>query len=239
MTESRTERPFDPGDVSAVCLDLDDTLWAVGPVIQRAEQTLHAWLTDRFPQAAAMYTVEEIRELRMSVAADHPGKQHDLTMLRKATYSRLGQRTGCPADFAEQAFAVFQAARNQVELYDDVVPALERLAQFGPLFALTNGNADVEAIGIAGYFSDVFSAAELGAAKPDRIVFEAVCQRTGYAAPAVLHAGDDPWHDVAAARQAGMPAVWINRDGRPWPDELDEPACLVSGLAELADMIHR
>jgi putative hydrolase of the HAD superfamily len=238
MTESRTAAPIDGADVSAVCLDLDDTLWAVGPVIRRAEQVLHTWLADSFPHAAAMYTVEEVRELRASVAADYPGKQHDLSMLRKATYARLGQKTGCPPDFAEQAFAIFQAARNQVELYEDVLPSLERLAQSGPLFALTNGNADVEVIGIARYFDDVFSAAELGAAKPDRMVFEAVCQRTGFPASQVLHAGDDPWHDVAAARNAGMSAVWINRDGRPWPDELDEPACLVSGLTELADMVQ-
>ncbi len=237
MTNNAHQKGMRPDGISAVCLDLDDTLWPVDPVIQRAERTLHAWLSEQYPEAASMYTVEEIRELRASVAADYPGKAHDLTLLRKATYARLGQRAGCPPDFAEQAFAIFQAARNEVELYADVLPALERLSRLGPLFALTNGNADIDTIGIGRFFTRVFRAAELGAAKPDRIVFEAVCEHTGFGPGEVLHAGDDPWHDVAAARNAGLRAVWINRDGRTWPGDLDEPDHHVPGLAELADLV--
>ena len=236
MTTVKQTKP-DLEGVKAVCLDLDDTLWPVGPVIQRAERTLHAWLTERYPDAAALYSVEEIRELRASVAADYPGKQHDLSLLRRATYARLGQRAGCPGDFAEQAFDVFQAARNDVDLYDDVLPALERLAAAGPLYALTNGNADVETIGLGRFFTGVFRASELGAAKPDRVVFEAFCARTGFDASAVLHAGDDPWHDVAAARNAGMRAVWVNRARRSWPGDLHEPAYDVPGLEALVELI--
>ena len=49
----------------------------------------------------------------------------------------------------------------------------------------------------------------------------------------VLHIGDDPLADVVGATRAGMQAVWLNREGRPWPDEFAPPPCTVSTLAEI------
>ena len=48
----------------------------------------------------------------------------------------------------EEALEVFLAARNRVEFFDDVRPALERLRARYRLFALSNGNADLERCGI-------------------------------------------------------------------------------------------
>ncbi len=39
----------------------------------------------------------------------------------------------------------------------------------------------------------------------------------GVEAAQVLHIGDDPLADVIGATRAGMQAVWLNRDGREWP----------------------
>ena len=35
--------------ISAISLDLDDTLWPVWPAIERAERVLHAWLVKEAP----------------------------------------------------------------------------------------------------------------------------------------------------------------------------------------------
>ena len=45
---------FDPSRVRALTLDLDDTLWPVWPIIDRAEQVLHDWLASNAPLTAAM-----------------------------------------------------------------------------------------------------------------------------------------------------------------------------------------
>jgi putative hydrolase of the HAD superfamily len=49
----------------------------------------------------------------------------------------------------------------------------------------------------------------------------------------VLHIGDDPLADVVGAMQAGMQAVWLNRDARRWPPQYERPARTVSTLAEI------
>jgi len=49
----------------------------------------------------------------------------------------------------------------------------------------------------------------------------------------VLHIGDDPLADVVGATQAGMQAVWINRDAREWPKAFAAPARTITTLAEI------
>ena len=49
----------------------------------------------------------------------------------------------------------------------------------------------------------------------------------------VLHIGDDPHADVIGATQAGMQAVWLNRDAKVWPAQLPPPPRTISSLAEI------
>ena len=43
-----------------ISLDLDDTLWPVGPVIASAETVLLDWLKARYPRAVRGHTIESI-----------------------------------------------------------------------------------------------------------------------------------------------------------------------------------
>jgi FMN phosphatase YigB (HAD superfamily) len=112
---------------------------------------------------------------------------------------------------------MFFRARNEVVLYDDVRPTLERLVHTHRLFAISNGNADLAAIGLADYFEASLSAREAGMLKPDPRIFDILLQRSGLRAAEVVHVGDDPEADVEGARGAGVQPVWLNRDGLPWP----------------------
>ena len=76
-------------------------------------------------------------------------------------------------------------------------------------------------------------AAQFGAAKPDARIFSAMRHLAGVSAAEVLHVGDDPLADVVGATQAGMQAVWLNREARRWPGELAPPARTISTLAEI------
>ena len=73
--------------------------------------------------------------------------------------------------FADEAFEVFFAARNRVEFYDDVRPSLLRLHSRYRLFALSNGNADLQRCGIGDLFTGHVTASAAGAAKPDARIF--------------------------------------------------------------------
>ena len=47
-------------NVEAVFFDLDDTLWAVTPVILRAERKIYAYLQENFPRLTDAMDLEEI-----------------------------------------------------------------------------------------------------------------------------------------------------------------------------------
>jgi len=128
---------------------------------------------------------------------------------------------------------VFFTARNRVEFYDDVRPSLIRLRSRYRLFALSNGNADLQRCGIADLFAGHVTASAAGAAKPDARIFARLAALAGVEAHQVLHIGDDPEADVVGAMQAGMQAVWLNRDAREWPKELAAPPRTISTLAEI------
>jgi putative hydrolase of the HAD superfamily len=80
--------------------------------------------------------------------------------------AKIAVDSGYTEELVEPAFAVFDRARNDVELYPDVMPGLELLAGDFVLVAVTNGNANLETIGIRHLFHDVVAAAEAGCSKP-------------------------------------------------------------------------
>ena len=199
--------------VRALTLDLDDTLWPVAPVIARAEGLQRRWLERHAPATAARFDAAGLRRLRAEVDRQHPELAHDLSALRRRTLQQAVTQAGEPVGLADEAFEVFFAARQQVEFYPDALEALERLARRFPLLSLSNGNADLQRVGIARHFVGSLSASELGVAKPDPRLFVEACRRLGLGPEAVLHVGDDLQRDVLGAHAAGMPAVWLRRPG--------------------------
>ena len=154
---------------------------------------------------------------RMELARAEPGRAHDLTWLRTEAMTRLALSIGLPARVGAEAFEVFIAARNDVTLYADVMPALAVLRQRVPLATLSNGNADLARIGLAPHFQVMLNARDIGAAKPDSRAFAAVASALQMDPAQIAYVGDDPHADVFGARGAGMRSVWINRNARSWP----------------------
>jgi HAD superfamily hydrolase (TIGR01509 family) len=213
--------------------DLDDTLWPVGPVIAAAERQLLSWLRERHPEIVSGHDLESLRALRDGVARRFPERGHDLTFLRHRALKDLFGAASHAESLADAALEVFFSARNRVEFYDDVRPALARLRARYRLFAISNGNADLHRCGIGDLFAGHVTASAAGAAKPDARIYAALLEMAGVEAAQVLHIGDDPLADVIGATRAGMQAVWLNRDGREWPSAFAAPLRTVSTLAEI------
>jgi FMN hydrolase / 5-amino-6-(5-phospho-D-ribitylamino)uracil phosphatase len=213
--------------------DLDDTLWPAGPVIAAAENALWSWLRAHYPLTLSGHDIESLRALRASVAERFPERSHDLTFLRHRALKDLFGAAGHAESLADEALEVFLAARNRVEFYDDVRPSLIRLRSRYRLFALSNGNADLKRCGIADLFAGHVTASAAGAAKPDARIYAALLEMAGVEAHQVVHIGDDPLTDVVGAMQAGMQAVWLNRDARQWPPQFERPARTISTLSDI------
>lgn len=225
------------GHIRAVAFDLDDTLWDVGPVILRAEQRLHAWLREHCPRIAERVSIEEMRAAREQLARSEPHNAHDFTYLRITALAMHARECGYAADVAEHAFQVFFAARNELQPFPDVQPALERLRAGYPLASLSNGNADLALIGLAPLFSVSLNARQVGAAKPHPGCFQRLARDLRLEAASILYVGDDPLLDVAAARAAGMRTAWMNRRLAPWPPGLEPADVEVADCAQLAELL--
>ena len=79
--------PF-PAHIRALAFDLDNTLWDVEPVIERAEQILHAWLAAHYPRITELFSLEAMRTARYELARAEPQRAYDYTWLRVEALAR-------------------------------------------------------------------------------------------------------------------------------------------------------
>jgi FMN hydrolase / 5-amino-6-(5-phospho-D-ribitylamino)uracil phosphatase len=217
----------------AITLDLDDTLWPIAPAIERAEIALHDWLSRHAPAVVQRYDRMAMRALRDQVAQQQPAWSHDFTRIRHHSIGLALAECGHDPALADAAFDAFFAARNQLQLYDEVEAALTALAARYPLMALTNGNADLRLAGVAQHFVGSVSAREFGVGKPDPRIFHEACRRLGVAPHEMLHVGDDWMLDVQGARAAGVHAAWLCRE--PAAQAGDPTVWRIAHLGELVD----
>jgi 2-haloalkanoic acid dehalogenase type II len=225
------------GDLRAVAFDLDNTLWDVGPVILRAEQRLHEWLQEHCPRITERVSTEDMRAARERLARSEPHNAHDFTYLRITALAAHARECGYEEEVAQRAFEIFFAARNELQPYADVQPALQRLRTRYALASLSNGNADLELIGLASLFSVSLNARQIGAAKPHPRCFDHLARDLRLEPRSILYVGDDPFLDVEAARAAGLRTAWMNRGHAAWPASL-EPADLdVADCEQLAEAL--
>lgn len=228
----------DRGQIRAICFDLDDTLWPIWPAIVAAETALQQWFATEHPVVSARFDLTQMRAVRDAVALELPHLAHDFSAIRLYSIERLLQLGGSDPAAAHEGFEVFYAARNAVALYPDTTDALTRLRSRFRLYTLTNGNADLQRMGLDHWFAQSFSARTLGFAKPDPRGFAAVAAAAGLEPQQLLHVGDHPEQDVLGARAAGVQTVWLNRSGESWPLSVPAPnsvSCLLTLAAQLLD----
>lgn len=224
--------------IKAITLDLDDTLWPVWPVIERAETALDEWLGRHAPMTAALFANPTARhDIREQILRTRPELKNNLSAIRREAIRLALYRSKENPLLAEEAFEVFFAARHEVTLFDDALLALEFLSARYPVVALSNGNADVKRIGIGEYFRAAVSAQAFGVGKPDPRIFLAAAGAVDVHPYNVLHVGDDAALDVLGGLNAGMQTAWLNRADHLWTHE-SSPHETVTSLTELCDLFR-
>ncbi|MFK4751696.1 HAD family hydrolase [Oceanobacter antarcticus] len=224
-----------------ITLDLDDTLWHTAPVMRRAEQACYDWICAHCAGFADLYSLEGLRQYKSELAECYPSLQHQMSQLRFETLRRAAMQTGCDRNsaraLADSAFAVFAHERSTLELFAGAEVMLQQLATHWPLIAVTNGNADLEKVGIRHYFSAHLNAETIGAAKPAPDLFHAALAHAVVEPHECLHIGDHPHHDIDAAHAAGLHTLWVNLNESPWPDAFASPTLQVSALSDVVEQV--
>jgi putative hydrolase of the HAD superfamily len=107
-----------------------------------------------------------------------------------------------------------------------------------PLGIITNGPAEVqqakiELLGIKELVDFVLISGEFGRAKPDPAIFQEALRRASVAPEEAIFVGDSPEFDIAGARAANIPSIWVNPSRDPWPGPGPAPSFEIQSLSEL------
>lgn len=226
--------------IKVIAFDLDDTLWAVKPVIIRAERRLDEWLSLEVPNL--LYDVASMRELRHELVRQEPELGKKITELRRRIIEqalRLSQiEQGRAFALSNDAMEIFLAARNDIEMFDGAHIAIQDLASRYILGALTNGNADIKRLGLNHLFDFAFSAEQVGAPKPAPQLFNAALEHTGAAPHEMIYVGDDPQLDIDGAKRIGLHTIWVKNSERPGPGET-RPDETIENIRDLPAAVAR
>lgn len=223
-------------NIKALIFDLDDTLWPVAPVIRSAEAYLHEWIAEFVPAVTANYSIDDLRERRQALVATDPRFSYDLWALRHTLLQQVFVEHGALPELADEAMQIFAEARNRVTFYPDVMPALDLMKEQFVLGSISNGFADIQAIGLDKHFSVSLAAHTFGCAKPDSRIFTAMLEHLKLPPAHVMYVGDDLRLDVGGAQRVGMATAWVNRQhgGVVDRDSMEyQPDFIVKDLQEL------
>ncbi len=227
--------------IRLVTFDLDHTLWDPDQALLRGETESHAWLAQQVPAFGAQFPPATFIELRLALREQFPALKHRVSEIRRVAFRHALQQCGladaAAGELAEQAFAVFWQCRQQVDVFDDTEALLTQLSARYTLGALSNGNASLQAIGLAGHFRFHFAGEDFAAAKPAPDMFLAALHEAGVAAHEALHIGDHPVDDIQGAQAVGMKTLWVNFAGKPWPLPSATPDYIATSLPQILDYL--
>lgn len=116
--------------------------------------------------------------------------------------------------FFEAAYAHFAEA-GVWELYPEVFAVLADLRRRRRLAVISNFDGRLrvilEQLGISRFFASVVISSEVGADKPNQLIYQRALELNEVTAAEALHVGDDPVKDWEGAAAAGIPVFKLQR----------------------------
>ncbi len=135
-------------------------------------------------------------------------------------------------------------ALGEVGAYSDATDALQFLRDEGiPAYVLTNGGAFatrslLEKAGLASLIADVLSVDDVRRYKPDPAPYRYAVEQIGVDAKGVTLVAAHEW-DGMGARNAGLGAVFADRDEASWKLAVDTPEHIARDLASAVRLAFR
>jgi putative hydrolase of the HAD superfamily len=225
--------------IKLLSFDLDDTLWPCMVTINKAEETVHQWFIDNYPVIPEKYSIKQLWQQRNLLRDQNPNLAHDISAIRHLSLQQLAKELNLSTSqsqlFINQAFDIYYKARNQVSLFDDIIPVLKPLRHDYQMVGVSNGNSDINqtTTGLDKLFEFSWSAAQAGKEKPHPKIFNDIMEKTGMKPHNIIHIGDDPISDIQGARNAGIRSIWLNRDNKSWPKEIKPAKYEITTLYQL------
>lgn len=215
--------------IRAVFLDFQDTLarfregaWnsSYGLYVEAARE--HGIALD--PTSVLLPTDEAWADFQTPDGPAHPTHSGDAAsygLVRIAVHRRRLARAGITGEVADAIGRRIDELEGQSEryaLYDDVIPALDRLREADVAAIIVSNHvwrlADVVGeLGLGGRVAAVVNSAHVGYRKPHPAIYRYALGVSGLPAEETVMVGDSRSHDVVGAERQGIHGVLLVREG--------------------------
>jgi putative hydrolase of the HAD superfamily len=222
--------------VQAIFFDLDDTLVD--------DQTSYALSIERLCREFAAFDAERLRAAYAILSPDF-WAAGDLMAKREELWRRALERCGYDTSLAAAVRDAYLRHRvTSTQLLPGVTDVLNVLAGRYRLAVITNGGGDIQQrrlqhLGLHRYFEFVLASTDVNAGKPEAAIFEHALRHMSLEPASAWHVGDGLHTDVAGALNAGLTAVWLNRNGARREEHHPEPHHEIASLSELNRLLER
>lgn len=191
--------------------------------IRTDEEDPYLWkkMGEIYSALGAPYRPEELKQAFRRLEREEVEKlgtqdaEPDLTEVFALLYREKG--APCDAVQARMTAVTFRAlSREFIRAYDGVKELLGELRKRGKrVYLLSNAQTDftrpeIEMLGLAPYFDDIFISSEQGCKKPSAAFFERLLERFGLDPAESIMIGNDESADIAGANRVGMDSLYIH-----------------------------
>ena len=197
-------------EVKVISFDLDDTLWDNTGVIERCNNKLFDFLCQNHPPIKHHFTLDSIQRLSEQLMLLQSKELENMTVLRKHIIRTMLEETAGDMNLVNQAFAVFYHWRNQINIPQVSIRLLHKLKKKYDLFAVSNGNSNLNKLGIRHFFEKHFIAGIDGRAKPSPEMLIKICNLKSIRPQQLLHIGDSYDTDIMGSISAECQHLEIN-----------------------------
>ncbi len=199
--------------IKVISFDADGTLWDFDKVMRHSLGFVLQELQKHDSKAVAILNIDKMIEIRNEVAGELKGKVINLENVRLEAFRRTLESIGRPNDtLAHHLNQVYLKHRfENITLFNDVLPTLNKLREEYVLGLLSNGNSYPERCGLEKIFQFVVFSQDYGVEKPDPKLFNITVEKSECAKDQLLHVGDSLETDIIGAVKTGIKYVWLNR----------------------------
>jgi HAD superfamily hydrolase (TIGR01549 family) len=236
-----TPRPLDPRP-KAVLFDLDDTLCDYAAAREARLRRAFTLSSERGSQSREAIDLD--RMIAESIQIHPHGADHFEELFARFGLTDAGEARAAADWYRKNRFHSLRLFRGVETVFSkarDAVSHNEPVAA-RPIGIVTNGptevqHAKLELLGIDHLVDFVLVSEEFGVAKPDPEIFREALRLAGVRPEEAIFVGDSVEFDMVGAQAAGIPAVWVNRQQRPWTDPGPPPIRQIHSLADLPQLL--
>lgn len=228
--------------IKAITFDLDDTLYDNSMVVEAAEDALIKTLQSY--DALRDLTLEKFNSEKQRVLNNNHEIYHDVIEWRIKTIDAILQKKQFPQitipSIIDAAMNSFVTWRHKIAIPSTSYELLAYLANKYPLAVISNGNVEIDRIGMGDYFQFALRGGADGRSKPFPEIFQLASEKLAIPIGQILHVGDSLLADVDGALLSGMQSCWLNithHDIKHLSDARRLPHIAITQLSELYNLL--